>query len=57
MGRMANPLRDAVLILMVAAALFFTGSAIFGLGRRLPPPPDVRSTPTTQVTPDVEQLP
>ncbi len=49
---MTNHLRDAILTLIVLASLFATGSAIFGLGRRLPPPPEVRSTPAPQVAPD-----
>ena len=34
-----------MLIATVGTALIATGSALFGLGRRLPPPPEVRSTP------------
>lgn len=49
---MTSHVRDAVLILIVLASLFATGSAIFGVGRRLPPPPEVRSTPAPQVAPD-----
>ena len=49
-------LRDAVLALIVGASLFATGSAIFGLGRRLPPPPEVRSTPAPQTAPDAQHL-
>ena len=49
---MTNHVRDAILTMIVLASLFAAGSAIFGLGRRLPPPPEVRSTPTPQVAPD-----
>jgi hypothetical protein len=51
---MQNRLRDAILIVTVIVALFVTGSALYGLGRRLPPPPEVRPTPVTQVPPNSE---
>jgi hypothetical protein len=51
---MQNRLRDAILIVTVVVALFVTGSALYGLGRRLPPPPDVRPTPAHQIAPDSE---
>ena len=49
---MRSHLRDAILALIVGASLFATGSAFFDLGRRLPPPPEVRPTPAPQVAPD-----
>ena len=48
---MRDRIRDAFLIATVGTALVATGSAVFGLGRRLPPPPEVRPTPTTHVVP------
>lgn len=53
---MRDRLRDAILIITVSGALFATGAAFYDAGRRLPPPPEVRPTPTTQVAPDLEQL-
>ena len=51
---MTNHVRDAILALIVLTSLFAAGSAFFDLGRRLPPPPDVRSTPVPQVAPDAQ---
>ena len=51
---MTNHVRDAILTLIVLASLFAAGSAVFGLGRRLPPPPEVRPTPAPQVAPDAQ---
>ena len=48
---MRDHIRDAILIATVGTALIATGSAVFGLGRRLPPPPEVRSTPAPHVVP------
>jgi hypothetical protein len=48
---MRDHIRDAFLIATVATSLIATGSALFGLGRRLPPPPEVRPTPAPQVVP------
>jgi hypothetical protein len=49
---MRSRLRDTILAVTVTASLTATGWALYGLGRRLPPPPEVRSTPTPQVAPD-----
>jgi hypothetical protein len=46
---MRDHIRDALLIATVGTALIATGSAVFGLGRRLPPPPEVRPTPAPHV--------
>lgn len=54
---MRHRLRDAILVITVSGALFATGAAFYDTGRRLPPPPEVRSTPTTQLGPDLRQLP
>jgi hypothetical protein len=54
MVRMRSRLRDAILAVTVAASLTATGWALYGLGRRLPPPPEVRSNPAPQVVPDAE---
>ena len=48
---MHDHIRDAFLIATVGTALIATGSAVFGLGRRLPPPPEVHSTPAPHVVP------
>ena len=48
---MRNRIRDAILIATVGTSLVLTGSAFHGLGRRLPPPPEVRSTPAPHVVP------
>jgi hypothetical protein len=48
---MRSRIRDAVLIATVGTALIVTGQALYGLGRRLPPPPEVRSTPVPHVVP------
>jgi hypothetical protein len=48
---MRDHMRDALLIATVGTALIATGSAVFGLGRRLPPPPEVRSIPAPHVVP------
>ena len=42
---MRSRIRDAFLIATVGTALVLTGSALYGLGRRLPPPPEVRPAP------------
>jgi hypothetical protein len=52
MTRMRARLRDAILAVTVSGALIATGSALYGLGRRLPPPPAVRFTPAPQDAPD-----
>ena len=48
---MRDHIRDAFLIATVTTSLIATGSALFGLGRRLPPPPEVHSTPAPHVVP------
>jgi hypothetical protein len=48
---MKDRIRDAFLIAAVGTSLIVTGSALFGLGRRLPPPPEVTSTPAPHVVP------
>jgi hypothetical protein len=48
---MRSHIRDALLVATVGTALIATGSALFGLGRRLPPPPEVRPTPAPYVVP------
>lgn len=48
---MHSRIRDAFLIATVGTALIVTGSALYGLGRRLPPPPEVRPTPAPHVVP------
>ncbi|HEV3362907.1 MAG TPA: hypothetical protein VG795_01990 [Acidimicrobiia bacterium] len=48
---MQSRIRDAILIAIVVTALILTGSAFYDLGRRLPPPPEVRPTPTPHVVP------
>jgi hypothetical protein len=53
---MANRFRDIVLIVTVLAALFLTGSALYGLGRRVPPPPEVHPTPVTHAAPETWHL-
>ncbi|HEV8623174.1 MAG TPA: hypothetical protein VG034_01840 [Acidimicrobiia bacterium] len=51
---MRSRIPDAILIATVGTAVIVTGSALYGLGRRLPPPPEVRPTPppAPQVVPD-----
>ena len=48
---MQDRIRDAFLIAAVGTALIATGSALLGVGRRLPPPPEVRPTPAPHVVP------
>ena len=46
---MHDHIRDAFLIAIVVTALILTASALHGLGRRLPPPPEVRPTAAGEV--------
>lgn len=48
---MHSRIRDAILVATVGTALIVTGSAFYDLGRRLPPPPEVRPTPAPHVVP------
>ena len=54
---MRSRIPDAFLIATVATALILTGSALFGLGRRLPPPPEVRPAPAPHVVPAPREPP
>jgi hypothetical protein len=54
---MESRIRDAFLIAIVVTALVMTGAAFFDLGRRLPPPPEVRPTPAPQVVPAPSEQP
>jgi hypothetical protein len=48
---MRSRIQDAFLIATVGTALVVTGSALYGLGGRLPPPTEVRPTPAPHVVP------
>jgi hypothetical protein len=54
---MRSRIRDALLIATVGTVVIVTGSAIYGLGRRLPPPPEVRPAPAPQVVPAAPDRP
>jgi hypothetical protein len=54
---MRSRIRDALLIAIVATLVIVTGSALYGLGRRLPPPPEVRPAPATHVVPGTSDRP